>query len=144
MRPKPPQNNENWFCYFAYFSAVTPPSHSFPSSSCLPYTLPSAHRLLAKSVVAPPVVVCDGEGERKGDRRLLAKDVGFLLPVLLLLYLFGSSKSRRGVHISASFAVLRIPCALLRPQSPSCPEPTPSWHPLRGIRVRLSFYSCLS
>lgn len=108
MRPKPPQNNENWFCYFAYFSAVTPPSHSFPSSSCLPYTLPSAHRLLAKSVVAPPVVVCHGEGGRKGDRRLLAKDVGFLLPVLLLLYLFGSSKSRRGVHISASFAVLRI------------------------------------
>lgn len=42
--------------------------------------------------------------------RLLAKDVGFLLPVLLLLYLFGNSKSRerereRGVHISASFAV---------------------------------------
>lgn len=109
MRPKPPQNNENWFCYFAYFSAVTPPHLSSAFSSCLPYTLPSAHRLLAKSVVAPPpVVVCHGEGERKGDRRLLAKDVGFLLPVLLLLYLFGSSKSRRGVHISASFAVLRI------------------------------------
>lgn len=143
MRPKPPQNNENWFCYFAYFSAVTPLQTS-PFFSCLPYTLPSAHRLLARSVVAPPVVVCHGEGERKGNRRLLAKDVGFLLPVLLLLYLFGSSKSRRGVHISASFAVLRIACALLRPQSPSCPEPTPSWHPLRGIRVRLSFHSCLS
>lgn len=87
------------------------PSSLPPSSFCLPYTLPTAHRLLAKSVVAPPVVVCHGEGGRKGDRRLLAKDFGFLLPVLLLLYLFGSSKSRRGVHISASFAVLRIACA---------------------------------
>lgn len=113
MRPKPPQNNENWFCYFAYFSAVTPLQTS-PFFSCLPYTLPSAHRLLAKSVVAPLWSSAMERGKEKETEGFWQKTLAFYCPCYCCCIYLAAVKAVE----ECTFLRLSRFCVLPSPQPP--------------------------
>lgn len=136
MRPKPPQNNENWFCYFAYFSAVTPSLlHLLLFSS---HTLPSAHRLLAKSVVAPPVVVW-GEGKRLETEGFWQKTLAFYCPCYCCCIYLAAVKAVE----ECTFLRLSRFCVLPAPLSPNHQPPLCCAYPKLAPSSRHSFYSCL-
>lgn len=140
MRPKPPQNNENWFCYFAYFSAVTPP-HLSPHPPFVCPTLCLRRTACWLSLWLPPLWSSAMErGKEKETEGFWQKTLAFYCPCYCCCIYLAAVKAVE----ECTFLRLSRFCVLPSPQPPSCPEPTPSWHPLRGIRVRLSFYSCLS
>lgn len=80
MRPKPPQNNENWFCYFAYFSAVTPPHLSPPPPFVCP-TLCLRRTACWLSLWLPPLWSSAMErGKEKETEGFWQKTLAFYCP----------------------------------------------------------------
>jgi len=97
------------FVSFAYLFGCTPSHPLLP----LPNSGAQQYRLLAKSAAAAVVLVV---AKSETETRAFAKDVGFLLPVLLLAYLFGSSNNAKAYTFQRLSRFLRrVPLLLPLP-----------------------------